>query len=56
MKSEFTIRLRRVGGNTRGNKRMALGFTVPAVICDEMKLEKGSELEVTIRKIDNAKL
>lgn len=47
MKAKFTANLRRVGGN---NKRDVLGITVPSVVCEDLRLEKGDRIEVLVGK------
>lgn len=51
MRAKFKQRLRRVGGNSRGRKRDALGITIPSIVCGDLHLKKGDIIEVTVGKI-----
>lgn len=50
MKARFTARIRKVGGNSRGSKREALGLTVPSIVCEDLGLKRYDIIEVTVGK------
>lgn len=51
----FTVRVRRVGGyhnKTTDTVREALGFTIPTVVCEDLRLKKGDKVKVEVKKVE----
>ena len=51
----FTVRVRRVGGyrnKNSGTVREALGLTIPTVVCQDLKLQKGDKVKVEVKKVE----
>ena len=49
------MRVRRVGGyhnKTTDTVREALGFTIPTVVCEDLRLKKGDKVKVEVKKVE----